>query len=231
MYSDNANNSSYVDTENNQGIINVSLENDSIHFETKINEKVSDFCFDEGNHTFSKDDKTDEEANNATYKDYLNVLLDGTQTLDSLKKQGFKTKMLFEGYHGALPTYQIIDLGYSVVIDYDPQDDVSYVAAVLVPAGEIMPDKIGTIQSDFHDDEYIYLIDGTYRYRDDTMPDGGGNGFGHYEPEEEITSDTQIAIISKSFWDIVHSLNPCEHIFIMSTNNFEVGTKISTLNE
>ena len=35
---------------------------------------------------FSKDDKTDEEANNATYKDYLNVLLDGTQTLDSLKK-------------------------------------------------------------------------------------------------------------------------------------------------
>nr|MDD5838060.1 pentapeptide repeat-containing protein [Eubacteriales bacterium] len=68
---------SYVDTENNQGIINVSLENDSIHFETKINEKVSDFCFDEGNHTFSKNDKTDEEANNATYKDYLNVLLDG----------------------------------------------------------------------------------------------------------------------------------------------------------
>lgn len=192
---------SYVDTENNQGIINVSLENDSIHFETKINEKVSDFCFDEGNHTFSKNDKTDEEANNATYKDYLNVLLDGTQTLDSLKKQGFKTKMLFEGYHGALPTYQIIDLGYSVVMDYDPQDDVSYVAAVLVPAGEIMPDKIGTIQSDFHDDEYIYLIDGTYRYRDDTMPGGGGNGFGYYEPEEEITSDTQIAIISKSFCD------------------------------
>ena len=126
-------------------------------------------------------------------------MLDGTQTLDSLKKQGFKTKMLFEGYHGALPTYQIIDLGYSVVMDYDPQDDVSYVAAVLVPAGEIMPDKIGTIQSDFHDDEYIYLIEGTYRYRDDTMPGGGGNGFGHYEPEEEITSDTQIAIISKSF--------------------------------
>lgn len=180
---------SFVDTENNQGTIVVSLENEKIIFNVITNTKSSKLFFDEGEHVFTKDNKSDEEVINTTVKDYLKVILDGNQTIKTLNEQGFRTKLLFEGYHDGLPRYQIIDIGYEFVADND------YVAAVVVPAGEIIPDKIGTTQVSYHDDEYIYLIDGIYNSL--TMTETQGMNM---EPTE-VTSETEVCVISKAYCD------------------------------
>ena len=181
---------SYVDTENNQGKIVVSLENDKINFNVDTNQKTSKLFFDNGDHIFTKNDKSDEEVINTTVKDYLKVILDGNQTVETLNEQGFRTKLLFEGYHDGLPRYQIIDIGYEFVVD-----NGDYVAAVVLPAGEIIPDKIGTTQVSYYDDEYIYLIDGIYNAL--TMTETQGMNM---EPTE-VTSETEVCVISKAYCD------------------------------
>lgn len=198
----------FNDSENNQGTVKISLNDDSIALSVKTEKESSDLSFGTFESSFVTSEKSDKPFTEQLNRETLLGFVKETTTMNNLKRRGFELtfeKNLYKS--SAAGEYRIKNTDvylaiftYNLLIstDYYGDSETSVedpiVFGVMAPAKIIIPDHIGEDNTPFEEDGYFYVPDGELAQYSHPLD----LGMVDLREKKEITNDTQVAFVCKN---------------------------------